>query len=163
MLDRSRWTIPGLLCLLAVAPAVLVALLGRDMVMPAPIVHFSVVFVAAGITASAAFALTRAGWAARDGRAMLLGTAFSTMTALLAVHGLMTPGVLVGPNGMIALAGGLGIPVGTGILALPAPPAPRRTRRVKPLLIVQAALAALVLGAAAVGFAFPSMVPAVPG
>jgi len=44
---------------------------------------------------------------------MLMGTAFSTMTALLAVHGLTTPGVLVGGNGVIALAGGLSIPVGT--------------------------------------------------
>jgi HD-GYP domain-containing protein (c-di-GMP phosphodiesterase class II) len=85
------------------------------------------------------------------------------MTALLAVHGLMTPGVLVGPNGMIALAGGLGIPVGTGLLALTALPALRRTQRVRPLLIVQAALAAAVLAAAAVGLAFPADVPAVPG
>jgi HD-GYP domain-containing protein (c-di-GMP phosphodiesterase class II) len=115
------------------------------------------------MTAGASAALTVAGARARDGRAMLLGTAFSTMTALLAVHGLMTPGVLVGPNGMIAMAGGLGIPVGTGLLALTALPALRRTRRVKPLLIVQAGLAAAVLLAAAIGLAFPSVVPAVPG
>ena len=68
---------------------------------------------------------------------MLLGTAFSTMTALLAVHGMATPGVLIGPNGVIAFAGGLGIPVGTGLLALTALPALRRTRKVKPLLVLQ--------------------------
>ena len=88
MSDRSRWTIPALLCVLAAAPAVLVALLGkhdghaaagralRRRRSPAP-----------GIAAVAAAALTRAGRRAVDGRAMLLGTAFSTMTALLAVHG----------------------------------------------------------------------------
>ena len=59
----------------------------------------------AGIAAVAAAALTLAGWRAVDGRAMLLGTAFSTMTALLAVHALSTPGVLIGPNGVIAFAG----------------------------------------------------------
>ena len=160
--DRSRWTVPALLCLLAAAPAVLVAVLGHDMVMPTPIVHFSVVVAAAGITATAALALTRSGWLAIDGRAMLLGTAFSTMTALLTVHGLSTPGVLIGPNGLIAFAGGLSIPVGTAILALTALPALRRTRRVKPLLAVQVALASLVFALAAIGLGFPSLVPKVP-
>src|SRR5918997_5112846 len=122
MSDRSRWTVPALLCALAVAPAVLVAVLGRYMVMPSPEAHVGVVVAAAGIAAGAAGALTRAGWRASDGRAMLLGTAFSTMTALLAVHGLTTPDVLIGPNGTTAFAGGLGIPVGTGILALTALP-----------------------------------------
>ncbi len=162
MSDRSRWTIPGLLCLLAIAPAVLVALLGHTMIMPAPEVHFGIVFVAAGIAAGAAAALTRAGWRATDGRAMLLGTAFSTMTALLAVHGMATPGVLVGPNGVIAFSGGLGIPVGTGLLALTALPVLRRTRKVKPLLALQLTLATLVLALAVTGLAFPTFVPQVP-
>src|SRR5829696_1816258 len=162
MSDRSRWTIPALLCGLAAAPAVVVAVLGRYMWMPPPEVHFGVVVAAAGIAAGAAAALTRAGWRACDGRAMLLGTAFSTMTALLAVHGLSTPGILIGPNGMTAFAGGLGLPVGTGLLALTALPALRRTRRVKPLLALQVSLATTVLGLAALGLSFPSLVPRVP-
>ena len=162
MSDRSRWTIPALLCALAAAPAVLVALLGRTMIMPPAPVHFGVVLVAAGIAACAACTLTLAGWRSVDGRAMLLGTAFSTMTALLAVHGLTTPGVLVGPNGTIAFAGGLSVPVGTGLLALTALPVLRRTRRVKPLLALQAVLACAVLALGAVGIAFPTLVPKVP-
>src|SRR5919107_5933347 len=162
MSDRSRWSIPALLFVLAAAPAVLVALLGKIMFMPPAPVHFGVVLAAAGIAAVAAAALSRAGWRAADGRAMLLGTAFSTMTALLAVHGLSTPGVLIGPNGVIAFAGGLGIPVGTALLALTALPALRRTRNVKPLLFLQIGLAALVLGLAAVALADPSIVPPVP-
>jgi putative nucleotidyltransferase with HDIG domain len=162
MPDRARWTIPVLLGLLALAPVVVVALLGRDMVMPSPIVHFAVVAAAAGIAAGGATALTRAGCRVRDGRAVLLGTAFSTMTALLAVHGLTTAGVLVGTNGTTALAGGLGIPVGTAILALTALPALRHTRRVERLLVLQFALAAGVVGLAAFGLAFPTVVPKVP-
>jgi putative nucleotidyltransferase with HDIG domain len=162
MSDRSRWTIPALLCVLAAAPAIVVALLGKTMAMPPAPVHFGVVLTAAGIAAGAAFALTLAGWRSVDGRAMLLGTAFSTMTALLAVHGLTTPGVLVGPNGVIAFAGGLGIPVGTALLALTALPALRRTRNVKPLLVLQLALAGLVLSLAAVAIANPALVPHVP-
>jgi putative nucleotidyltransferase with HDIG domain len=162
MSDRSRWTIPALLAVLAAAPAVLVAAAGRTMVMAPASVHFGAVSVAAAIAAGSAVALTLAGARARDGRAMLLGTAFSTMTALLSVHALATPGVIVGDNGVIALAGGLSIPVGSGILALTALPSLRRTDRVRELLILQVALAVGVLVLAAVGLLFPAFVPAVP-
>jgi putative nucleotidyltransferase with HDIG domain len=162
MADRSRWTVPALLLALAAAPAIFVTLLGKTMVMPPPGVHFGVGLAAAGIAAVAAAALTRAGHRAADGRAMLLGTAFSTMTALLAVHAMATPGVLIGPNGVIASAGGLGIPVGTGLLALTALPALRRTRKVKPLLVLQLLLAGAVLALAATALAFPALVPSVP-
>ena len=62
---------------------------------------------AGGTAAFVAIGLTLAGVRARDGRVILLGTAFSTTTALLMVHGFATPGVVVaGMNGVIALAGG---------------------------------------------------------
>jgi putative nucleotidyltransferase with HDIG domain len=132
------------------------------MVMPPAPVHFGVGLAGAGIAAVAAGALTIAGWRSVDGRAMLLGTAFSTMTALLAVHALTTAGVLVGTNGTTAFAGGLGIPVGTGILALTALPVLRRTRRVGPLLALQIGLAAAVGALGAIGIAYPTVVPKVP-
>ena len=44
------------------------------------------------------------------------------MAALLAVHGLVTPGVLVGQNGVIALTGAATLPVGAAVLALSALP-----------------------------------------
>ena len=53
--------------------------------------------------------------------------------------------MLIGPHGMTAFAGGLGIPVGTGLLALTALPALRRTRNVEPLLALQIGLASLVV------------------
>ena len=62
--------------------------------------------------AIASAALTAAGVRRDDGRTVLLGTAFSTMTAMLAVHGLATPGVLAGPNGVIGFAGGASLPAG---------------------------------------------------
>jgi HD-GYP domain-containing protein (c-di-GMP phosphodiesterase class II) len=162
MPDRSRWTIPALLGALAAAPAILVAALGGRMVMPSPYVHFGVVAAAAAVAAGAAVALTVAGARAHDGRTVLMGMAFSTMTALFGVHGLTTPGVLVGPNGVIALAGGLSIPVGGGLLALTALPALRRTRRIRPLLVLQGVLAAAVVALGVVGMTIPSSVPTVP-
>ena len=146
----------------AALPALVLVALGREHWMPPASLHFWLVAGAAAVAALASASLTVAGASRGDGRAVLLGTAFSTMCALLIVHGLATPGVLVGRNGVIALAGGLALPVAVAVLALTALPALRRTRRVRPLLALQAVLGASVLALGAVGLAFPSAVPAVP-
>ena len=89
---------------------------------------------------------------------MLLGAAFSTMTALLMIHGLATPGIIVGQNGVIALAGAASLPAGGAVLALTALPAMRRPLRLAPVLSLQAALAVaiLLLGASACSSPLPS-------
>ena len=92
--------------------------------------HFGLVGGAAALTSLASLPLSVAGARARDGRAILMGTAFSTMTALFAIHGLATPGYIVGKNGMIALAGGLSVPAGAAAARAdraPRPAPPRRT------------------------------------
>jgi hypothetical protein len=163
---RSRWHNLGLGHLLAAAAAVVplltILVVGKTPVTLSPEAHFFPVVIAAGTAAVVAVGLTMAGVRARDGRAILLGTAFSTTTALLAVHGFATPGVIVGMNGVIALAGGASLPVGATLLALTALPALRRPRRLAPLLILQAVLAIGVLGLGALALAFPSIVPMVP-
>src|SRR3954447_17358701 len=164
---RGRWhNRLGLGHLLA-AVAVSVPLLGMVVVRPQPVslspeAHFFPVVIAAGTAAVVAVGLTMAGVRARDGRAILLGTAFSTTTALLAVHGFATPGVIVGMNGVIALAGGASLPVGATLLALTALPSLRRPRRIAPLLILQAVLAVGILGLGGAALAIPSLVPMVP-
>jgi putative nucleotidyltransferase with HDIG domain len=153
---------------LAVAVAVLlpaavaVTPIGAHHLMFAAPVHFWGVAATAALAAAASLALTVAGARGGDGRAVLLGTAFSTMTALFAVHGLATPGMLVGPNGVIATAGGLSVPVGVLLLALTAIPALRRPRDVRPLLALQAVAAAAVAAFGLVGLLMPSLVPAAP-
>jgi putative nucleotidyltransferase with HDIG domain len=127
-----------------------------------PEAHFWPVVLAAGTAAACAYGVTAAGIRARDGRAILLGTAFSTTTALLAVHGFATPGVVVGPNGVIALAGGASLPVGAALLALTALPSLRRPRRIAPLLVLQGAVAVVVVALGALALHFPSLVPPVP-
>jgi hypothetical protein len=146
----------------AAVPLLMILVVGERPAHPSAEAHFWPVVAAAGIAAAVSGGLTFAGARARDGRAILLGTAFSTMTALLAVHGLATPTVLVGPNGVIALAGGLSLPIGAGLLALTALPGLRRPQRIGPLLALQAALAAGVLALGAVGLLVPALVPAVP-
>ena len=66
---------------------------GRQPVDLTPEAHFWPVVTAGGTAAVVAIGLTLAGVRARDGRVILLGTAFSTTTALLMVHGFATPGV----------------------------------------------------------------------
>jgi putative nucleotidyltransferase with HDIG domain len=146
----------------AAVPLLVFVVVGTHPVDLTPEAHFWPVVTAAGTAAVVAVGITAAGVRARDGRMILLGTAFSTTTALLMVHGFATPGVVVGMNGVIALAGGASLPVGSVLLALTALPGLRRPRRIAPLLVLQGALAVGVLGLGAAALAFPSLVPMVP-
>jgi len=124
--------------------------------------HFALVLSGALAAAIASLILTIAGAKRRDGRTVLLGTAFSTMTALLAVHGFATPGVIAGQNGVVAFAGAASLPAGAFILALSALPALRRPHHIGTLIAAQATIAAAILALGASALAFPSIVPAVP-
>ena len=155
----------GLLAALAAwavgVPAVLHAFGGREVII-ASWVHFALVAAGALVAAFASIWLTILGARANDGRTVLIGAAFSTMTALLAIHGLATPGIIVGPNGVIALAGAASLPAGGAVLALTAVPAMRRPLRMRPVLIIQAALAVAILLLGGIGLADPAAVPSVP-
>lgn len=161
-MSRSR-LIPIVMVLAAFVPVVAVALAGGEHAMMTAQTHFALVATAAGIASIGSLALSIAGARARDGRAVLMGTAFSTMTALFAVHAFATPGIFNdGFNGMMPLAGGLSVPVGAGLLALTAVPALRRPRSVRPLVALQVTLFVAVLALGAFGLANPTTLPAVP-
>ena len=125
-------------------------------------VHFSGVGLTALTAALAAVALTIAGARRRDGRTVLVGTAFSVMASLLALHGIATPGILIGMNGVVAFTGGATLPVGAAVLALSALPPLRRPRSVRPLVYLQIAMLCAVLSLGAVGMLVPDSVPSVP-
>jgi hypothetical protein len=72
--------------------------------------HLMVMAVASSIAAAASIALALAGVRTRDARSLISGGAFGAMTLLLVIHGLATPGVIIGMNGLIALAGGSALP-----------------------------------------------------
>jgi putative nucleotidyltransferase with HDIG domain len=147
----------------ATAPplAVLVALGDRPLALTSN-EHFGAVVIASLAAAAAAVALAVLGARRRDRRAVATGGAFLAMAALLAVHGAATPGLIVGKNGLIALAGGLTLPAGAALLLLAAHPAARRSGPVAPLVAMVAAAAAAVLLVGAVGLTHPHLVPAVP-
>jgi HD-GYP domain-containing protein (c-di-GMP phosphodiesterase class II) len=93
---------------------------------------------------------------------VIVGTAFSVMAALLALHGLASPGILVEFNGLVSFTGGATLPLGGAVLALTALPALRRPRNVKRLLVLQVSLLVAVAIVGTVGMLVPSVVPSVP-
>jgi HD-GYP domain-containing protein (c-di-GMP phosphodiesterase class II) len=146
----------------AVGPVLLLWLVGKHMVMPPLWVHFYGVGVSALVATAAAVALTTAGARAADARTVVVGGGFAVMAALLAVHGLMTPGVLVGPNGIIALTGAATLPVGAAVLALSGLPYFTAPRSIPRVIVLEAVCAAIILGLSLLGALVPSIVPAVP-
>jgi putative nucleotidyltransferase with HDIG domain len=133
----------------------------RDKVSFGGELHFAGVGLTALAATAAAIALTIIGARRNDGRVVLIGTAFSVMAALLALHGIATPDVLMGYNGVVSFTGGATLPIGGAIFALAAIPQFRRPR-VGVLLVGQALLLAGVLGLGVAAIAYPQLVPAVP-
>jgi HD-GYP domain-containing protein (c-di-GMP phosphodiesterase class II) len=146
----------------AVIPFAAIYLVAHQHVMFSGRVHFVGVGLTALIAALAALVLTIAGARRRDGRTVLVGTAFTVMASLLALHGIATPGILIGMNGVVVFTGGATLPVGAGVLALAALPSLRRPRSVRPLVYLQIGLLCAVLSLGVIGMLVPSAVPSVP-
>jgi hypothetical protein len=159
---RHPFHLLALAAFVAVAPVAVLAYVGDDTVAFGGWAHVVGVGVGAAIAAVAAVALVVAGAQQRDGRAVLVGTAFSVMAALLLLHGITTPYVWFEANGVVALTGGLTIPVGGLILALSALPAVGRPNAVRPLLAALVVSVAVILGLGLSAMLDPSLVPSVP-
>ena len=93
---------------------------------------------------------------------MLVGYAFSVMAALLCLHGLATPNIVVGFNGVVGFTGGATLPVGGAILALGTLSALCRPSAVRPLLWLLGVAIVLIVGLGATALVELSLVPAVP-
>jgi HD-GYP domain-containing protein (c-di-GMP phosphodiesterase class II) len=145
-----------------VLPVALLLAFGHRMVMFGTPMHFVGVGVSALVAAAVSLALTIVGVRRNDGRVVLIGTGFTVMSALLAIHGLATPGVIVGMNGVISLTGAATLPAGAAILALSAVPGFRRPRSMGVLLALQAFSLIAVFFLGFIGLAAPRVVPNVP-
>ena len=148
----------------AALPAAIEWLFGHTAVkIPAP-VHFYAVGMTALAAAAASVALTLIGARFRDTRTVLIGTAFAVMAALLALHGIGTPGVLF-PDyqyGVVMITGAATLPAGAAILALSAFPLPRFLRSIRSLLVLQGMLLVVIAGLGALGLFDPKILPTVP-
>lgn len=146
----------------AALPVVLLWLFGKQMVMPPLWVHFYGVGVSALVATVAAVALTTAGARVGDARTVVVGGGFSVMAMLLAVHGLVTPGVLVGQNGVIAITGAATLPVGAAVLALSGLPQFNAAKSIPRVIGLTCVCAAAFVGLSLVGVLVPGIVPSVP-
>lgn len=146
----------------AALPAVVDAVFGGISVSPTAQMHFYSVGLSALLAAVAAVGLTAMGARRGDTRTVLIGTAFAVMASLLALHGLSTPGILVGGNGVVAITGGITLPVGALILAVSVLRLPPVLRDVRPLVYAEIVLLAVVLALGGSAIVWPGLVPAVP-
>jgi putative nucleotidyltransferase with HDIG domain len=129
--------------------------------------HFVVVIVTTALAGAAAVWLTVIGARRGDARAVLVGTAFSAMSALLFLHGLATPDVLLAEQpgdqtALLAFAGGATLPVGGAILALAAWPSVLRSEAVPSILRLQAVVTTTIVVVGVLGMADESILPAQP-
>lgn len=146
----------------AILPPALIHFVSRDQVMFGSEAHFWSVVLSSLLACAAGVALSYGGWRRRDARAVLVGTAFTVMASLLLVHGIASPGFIVEMNGVVSLTGAATLPVGGVILALSALPAAREPRAVTPLLWLQVALMAGVVGLGLTALWLPQLVPSIP-
>jgi HD-GYP domain-containing protein (c-di-GMP phosphodiesterase class II) len=162
MLRRPLGQILALLAACAAVPVVVLLAFGEVEVMPPMWVHFYGVGVSALVATAAAIVLTSAGAREGDARTVIVGGGFALMAALLAVHGLVTPGVLVGPNGLIALTGAATLPVGGIVLVLAALRPFTGSRAIPRILALEATIAVAIVAVSTLGAALPSLVPSMP-
>jgi HD-GYP domain-containing protein (c-di-GMP phosphodiesterase class II) len=132
---------------------------------PAPISgrdHLIIMAFGSLVAALASAALMWSGARTRDARAVIAGGAFAAMTLLMGFHGLATPGVILGPNGVVALAGGAALPVGAALLALAAVPELRRPARLRWVVAGLALFLSAIVVAGTAALIWPERVPALP-
>ena len=142
-------------------PALIHVTAGREVSLSGA-THFWMVGLSAAVATAAGIALSVAGRRRRDARPVLVGTAFTVMAALLLVHGLASPGVLVGMNGVVSLTGAATLPVGAAILVLAAVPGVAVARSIDRLVALQVVLMAGVIALGVLALIVPSLVPPVP-
>jgi len=162
LLRQRTVSLLALLAACAVVPGAAIHFVGHNEVEIPSAIHFFAIGISAGLASVAAVVLTLSGGRRGDARSVLIGTAFSAMAALLCIHGLMTPGFIVGENGLVAFAGAATLPVGGAVLSLAILPQLRRPTAVRPVLVLQAVLLALIVSLGLVGVIDPAAVPAVP-
>jgi hypothetical protein len=156
--------IPALACAAAaiILPTSLLGFFAHDQVSFGAWTHFIGVGFTALAATGAAVALTIAGARRNDGRTVLLGTAFTVMAALLALHGLATPGIILPYNGLVGFTGAATLPIGGAVLALSALPSLRRPRGVRRLLALQAVLLVAIAALGTICMLHPSLLNGVP-
>jgi HD-GYP domain-containing protein (c-di-GMP phosphodiesterase class II) len=159
---RPIGSILPILAMCAIVPVGLIVAFGEIHIHPAPWIHFYGVGGSALAATVAAVWITVVGARQSDVRTVVVGGGFALMAALLTMHGLVTPNMLIGMNGLGAVTGAVTLPVGGAIMALSALPQIASPRAIRLIIILEGTIAAAIIAFCAIGMTNPNLVPQVP-
>ena len=126
--------------------------------------HFYAVSATALLCAGLALALGVIGVRRHDRRTAGIGAGFTVIAALLAVHGLTTPGFLIDGEytAAVGVSGALAVPLGGGVLLASLLSRPRRLGYVRDLVLLQIGVVAVLFGFGALALLVPDAIPSIP-
>jgi len=129
-----------------------------------PTFHFYAVSATALVCAAIAVVLGVTGIRRKDRRSASIGAGFTVIAALLAVHGLTTPGFLIDSDytAAVGVAGALAVPVGGAVILASMVSRPRARGQVRDLIYLQIGVIAGTLAFGAFSLLLPDAVPNVP-
>src|SRR4051794_31890233 len=130
----------------------------------APAVHFYAVSATALLCACMAVALGALAVRRRDRRTAGIGAGFTVIAALLAVHGLTTPGFLIEGEytAAVGVSGALAVPVGGAVILASLLSRPRELGYLRDLVVLQIGVIAAVTSFGALAVLDPGVIPSVP-
>jgi hypothetical protein len=149
---------------IGLAPAVPLLMTHNRGAFTAPDVHFYAVSATALLCAALAVALGVLGVRRRDRRTAGIGAGFTVIAALLAVHGLTTPGFLVESEytAAVGVSGALAVPLGGGVILASLLSRPRRLGYVRDLVLLQIGVVAVMVAFGALALLAPATIPSIP-
>ena len=129
-----------------------------------PTVHFYAVSATALLCAALAVVLGVVGIRRRDRRSAAIGAGFTVMAALLAVHGLSTPGFLVDAEytSAVGVSGALAVPLGGGVILAALLARPRERTHLRDLVLLQLGVLVATVAFGTLALLDPQAIPSVP-
>jgi HD-GYP domain-containing protein (c-di-GMP phosphodiesterase class II) len=154
----------GAAVLVGLAPIVPLLMAHNHEAFTVPSVHFYAVSATALVCAAVAVVLGVVGIRRRDRRAASIGAGFTVIAALLAVHGLTTPGFLIESEytAAVGVAGALAVPLGGIVILSSLVARPRERGYVRDLVYLQIGVLATTLAFAGVALLDPDVIPSIP-
>ncbi|MDX6596760.1 MAG: hypothetical protein QOE87_647 [Gaiellales bacterium] len=149
---------------IGLAPVVPLLIAHNRSAFAVPDVHFYAVSLTALLCAALAVALGAVGVRRHDRRSAAIGAGFTVMAALLAVHGLTTPGFLIDAEytSAVGVSGALAVPLGGAVILATLLARPRDRRHVRDLFLLQIGVIAATLAFGSFAVLAPAAVPSVP-
>ena len=149
---------------IGLAPVVPLLMAHNTAAFDVPNVHFYAVSTTAILCAALAIVLGVVGIRRHDRRSAAVGAGFTVMAALLAVHGLTTPGFLIedGYYAAVGVSGALAVPLGGAVILATLLSRPRSRGHVRDLVYLQAGVVVAAVAFGLLALLDPGAIPSVP-